>query len=191
MYSGAGFVHRYWWAVLLAGGWLLFSLAARGDVTCTAYYPGWTQDYMPAASIDFTALSRVVHFALVPNADGSLNRAANDITPANVADLTSQAHAAGKKVLICVGGAATQAGFQAATATANLEKFVNNIVTFMATNGYDGVDLDWEPLEAPDLAQYAQLVTTLRGVLSGLPSHPLLTAAVASQPSFWRQPGGI
>src|SRR5215471_11009908 len=87
---------------------------ARADLWCTGYYPGWEQGVMPASTIDFAALTHIIHFSLVPNADGSFDSTVNVISPSNSSDIVSRAHAAGRKVLICVGGANTQAGFQAA-----------------------------------------------------------------------------
>ena len=78
---------------------------------------------MPASSIDYTALSHIIHFSLIPNADGTLNSGANGITSANSTDLVTRAHAAGLKVLICVGGAGSESSFQAATSSRQLARF--------------------------------------------------------------------
>ncbi len=106
---------------------------------------------MPASQIDFSAVTHVIHFSLLPNADGSVNSSANSVTVPNSTDIVSKAHAAGKKVLICVGGASTS--FQSATTPPNLPTFINNLTNFMAARGYDGIDLDWEPLLAADVAR--------------------------------------
>ena len=116
---------------------------------------------MPASSIDFTALTHIIHFSVVPNSDGTLDSSANSISTANSTDVVSQAHAAGRKVLICVGGAGTESLFQGATSPANLPVFINNLTNFMATRGYDGVDIDWEPLPSTDAQQYTNLVIGL------------------------------
>jgi chitinase len=166
---------------LLAAAVWLFNLTARADLWCTAYYPGWEQNSMPASTIDFTAVTHIIHFSLVPNANGTLNTSANTITVAGSADLISRAHNAGKKVLICVGGANTS--FQPATGSTNLSLFISNIVSFMSTRGYDGVDLDWEPLDPADTAQYTNLVNGLRTALNAITPRPLLTAAVALPPT--------
>ncbi len=100
--------------VLIGMCWLL-PFGALADLWTTGYYPGWEQYSMPASSIDFTALTHVIHFSLIPNADGSLNSSDNGITSANANDLISRAHAAGTKVIICVGGAGSESDFQAAT----------------------------------------------------------------------------
>ena len=167
--------------LLLLGAFHLSSFSAVADIWCAAYYPGYEQAYMPASNIDFAVVSHVIHFSLVPNSDGSLNSNANSITLLNSADLVTRAHAAHRKALICVGGASTS--FQGATASANLSAFISNLTNFMASRGYDGIDLDWEPLDASDALQFTNLVNGLRSALDAITPRPLLTAAVASPPT--------
>ena len=76
----------------------------------------------------------------MPSSDGTLNGSDNEVTSANSADLISRAHAAGVKVIICVGGSESEVAFSNATTTANLPTFINNVTNFMAMRGYDGVD---------------------------------------------------
>ncbi|HXS69210.1 MAG TPA: glycoside hydrolase family 18 protein [Candidatus Polarisedimenticolia bacterium] len=172
---------------LLLLGWSLFSLVARANMWSTGYYPGWEQGAMPASNIDFTALSHVIHFSLGPKSDGTLNSSDNSITTANSADIISHAHASGAKVLICVGGASTETLFQGATSN-HLSAFINNLTNFMASRGYDGIDVDWEPLPASDTRQFTNLVNGLRSALNGFPQHKLLTAAAGAYPSFGDPP---
>ncbi len=171
-------------AMLLSGVVCVSSFAARADLWTTGYYPGWEQAGMPASTIDFTALTHIIHFSVVPNTDGTLNSSANSISTANSADIVSQAHAAGRKVLICVGGAGTESLFQGATSPANLPVFINNLTNFMATRGYDGVDIDWEPLPSTDAQQYTNLVIGLRSALNAFFQHELLTAAAGAYPPY-------
>src|SRR6516164_8839571 len=86
---------------------------AETNLWCTGYYPGREQSAMPASEVDFAALTHVIHFALLPDSDGTLNYNANQITSANSADLIAHAHAAGRKALICAGGADSESGFRA------------------------------------------------------------------------------
>jgi chitinase len=162
----------------------LLSIITHAEIWRTGYYPGWEQASMPASNIDFTALTHIIHFSVVPNSNGSLNSNANGVTTANSADVVSRAHTAGVKVIICVGGADSESAFQAATSIANLPVFINNLTNFMATRDYDGVDIDWEPLPAADAQQYTNLVTGLRSALNGFPQHKLLTAAVGAYPPY-------
>jgi chitinase len=138
---------------------------------------------MPASSIDFGAVTHIIHFSLVPNSNGTLDNSANGITSANSSDIVSHAHAAGRKVLICVGGADSQIGFQGATTAANRGAFITNLVNFMSNRGYDGIDVDWEPLEPADANQFTNFVNGLRATLNAITPRPLLTAAIASPPT--------
>ena len=139
---------------------------------------------MPATNIDFTTLTHVIHFSVVPKANGTLDSSANTISAGNSAAVVSAAHAAGRKVLICVGGAGSESLFQSATSAANLPVFINNLTNFVATRGYDGVDIDWEPLPSMDAQQYTNLVNGLHSALNGFSQPKLLTAAVASYPPY-------
>src|SRR6266404_1221457 len=111
MRSAKAVVSRAALAVFLGSACALLCLTSRADFWCTGYYPGWEQSSMSASNIDFTAVTHIIHFSLVPNLDGTLNSSANSVSAANSADILSHAHAAGRKVLICVGGASSQAGF--------------------------------------------------------------------------------
>jgi chitinase len=166
----------------------LSAVTACAGLWSTGYYPGWEQGSMPASNIDFTALTHIIHFSVIPNTDGTLNSSDNDVTIANSTDIVTRAHAAGKKVLICVGGADSESDFQAATSTANLPVFISNLTNFMAARGYDGVDIDWEPLTDADAGQFANLVNGLRSALNNFPQHKLLTIAAGAYPPYGDSP---
>jgi chitinase len=147
---------------------------------------------MPASNIDFTVVTHVIHSLVTVNPDGSLNATGNGVTAANSADLVSLAHTAGRKVLICVGGAVTNAGsevsFLGATSSTNLPTLINNLTNFMATRGYDGVDIDWEPFYASDIPQFTNFVNALRSALNTFHPSKLLTAAVGAYPPYGDSP---
>jgi chitinase len=171
-------------ALLLVSALVAYANSARAAFWTTGYYPGWEQAGMPASTIDFSTLTHIIHFSVVPNSDGSLDSSANNITTANSADLILQAHAAGRQVLICVGGGGTESLFQGATSAANLSSFINNLTNFMAARGYDGVDIDWEPLPSTDVQQFTNLVNGLRVALNGFSQHKLLTVAAGAYPPY-------
>lgn len=170
--------------------WGVCKMAGQEAVRVTAYYAGWLQGeknsgYLPAENIDFSALTLVVHFALVPQRDGTLNETGNGVTEYNASALTTRAHRAGKKVLISVGGWASEEAFLGATAPANRARFITRLVSLMQSRSYDGIDVDWEPLAAADAIQYAAFITELRASLDRHRPRPLLTAATSwSAPVF-------
>jgi chitinase len=148
----------------------------------TAYYGGWqlgngSNGYLPVSKVDFTAMTDVVHFALVPRPDGSLDSAGNSITSSGSHALINAAHAVGTRVLISIGGWNSEPGFVGATGPQNLTKFVMNISLFMTSRGYDGIDIDWEPISPQNYRQFVELVKTLREAIG--PSFLLVTTAGA------------
>ena len=157
----------------------------RAGLWSTAYYAAWMQDYMPASQVDFTTLTHVIHFAVVPNVDGTLDSDYSTVTLANSTVVVGRAHATGTKALISVGGTETAGGFRGATSAPHLAAFITNIIAFATSRGYDGVDLDWEPLEASDAASYSNLVHGLRTALNAINPRPLLTAATATEPALF------
>ena len=162
---------------------LLFAVTARADLWRTGYYPGWEQGVMPASAIDYSALTHIVHFSAVPNNNGTLNTSGNSLSAGNSSSIVNAAHAAGKKVLVCIGGAGTQTGFQAATGSTNVTTFINSITNLMRSRGYDGVDIDWEPLDPGDANQFTNFINGLRTKLDTINPRPMLTAAVALPPT--------
>lgn len=123
------------------------------------YYAGWTSTALPPAAIDFSALTQIQNFSAVPNVDGTLNLTQNHLSPT----LLAAAKAAGVTTLLSIGSANTAVGFRGATS--NMATFVANIVALSA--GYDGVDIDWEPLEPTDYPTYTKLIIALRAALPG------------------------
>ena len=159
-------------------------MVAPAATWVTGYFPGWEQASMPASNIDFLTITHVIHFSVVPNADGTLDSNANIVTVGNSADVVMRAHAVGRKALICVGGGGTESLFQGATSTVNMSAFINNLTNFMTTRGYDGIDIDWEPLPASDALQYTNLVKGLRSALNAFSQPKLLTVAAGAYPPY-------
>ncbi|MFI5251257.1 MAG: Ig-like domain-containing protein [Bacteroidota bacterium] len=171
---------------------ILFSsnLRAQTNIWVSAYYAGWQQGYnnygyLPAQNVDYSAVTHIFHFALVPHNDGSLDDASNSVTAFNANALIPLAHAAGKKVIITVGGWGTDVNFRSATNPATLPVFVSNLVNLMQARGYDGIDIDWEVLASSDSTQYKAFITSLRTALDGISPRPLLTAATQWEPAIF------
>ncbi len=165
----------------------LLAVSLHAQLWTTAYYPGDAGRTLPVAEIDFSTVTHLVHFAAIPNPDGSLNLSANGIVRPAADALIVRAHAAGRKVLICVGGAETAPGFRAATSPAHRAAFASAVVKLMAQWGYDGIDLDWEPLAASDFPAFTNLVRDLRAGMDGYPGK-ILTAAASAYPIYGDPP---
>jgi chitinase len=168
------------------------STAYAKDMWISAYYGGWAQGCgyvgnMQADKIDYSAVTHIIHFAIQPLPDGSIDDTTLCITPENSAALIKHAHAAGKKVLVSVGGEYTENAFLSATNDTNREKFINNLIHFITIRGYDGIDLNWEPVAPSSKPQVTSLIVELRTALDAITPRPLLTAAVVWEPDLFAQ----
>jgi chitinase len=185
--KGAGFRSRACRTIVILLCWVS-TVTTQAGLWNSAYYAGWTQNDMPAQAVDFSATTHIIHFSVVPNTNGTLDFTPNTLTVGNSTDLVTRAHAAGVKVLLCVGGADSENGFLGATSAGTLSTFLTNLVSTMTTRGYDGIDVDWEPLPSTDFAQFTNLVSGLRTALNGFSPPKLLTAAVGAYPPYGDSP---
>jgi len=169
---------------------LAASAAGAQAVWVTGYYPGWRQSRLPPASIDFDAVTHLVHFSVVPRPDGTLNAAVNMLTPANIAGAVAAAHAAGKRILFTVGGQDTREAFEGAIDASHRDAFINALVAFLRDNDYDGIDVDMEDVTPRDVRDYARFIRELRARLDVFTPRPLLTAAALWQPELFAELSG-
>ncbi len=129
------------------------------------YFPIWNSNAgYTVSDIDFTVVTHVAHFAVVPRGDGTI--AIPDWGRFPDANLVTTAHANGAKVVLVVGGDHAEAtrGFSTMAASPRArERFVAELVNLLDRQGYDGVDLDWEfPQSDADRANLTALVRGLR-----------------------------
>jgi len=173
---------RLWCTFVLA---LLPVAASAGDFIfgdnfdppwVAGYYVGYQKDLYPIADVDFAALTHLFVGRVWPNNEGTLDTTF-DIYAVNgpkfATAATAAAHAAGIKTVLMVGGAGVYSWTSAASATYRAT-FVAKLVDAMNAYGFDGLDLDWEPLAAADEPELTALAQALRQARPGL----ILTAPV-------------
>lgn len=149
--------------------------------TVLAYFPVWVrgEGYTPE-NIDFSVVTTVAHFSVVPSADASVSPYAGGRFPDPT--LVSTAHAAGARVVLVLGDdqASTAAAFSAVVADAGRRgTLVANMMSLVVGLGYDGINLDWEfPKTPADGSGLTALVHELRTALG--PTRSLSLAAASS-----------
>ena len=135
------------------------------------YHVGYQSTLYPTANVDFAALSHVIIGPVTPNADGTVN-VSFDITdvegPIWATAVAAAAHSANRKALLMVGGAGSIDGWRGAASVANRSTFVTNLVELADNIGADGLDLDWEPLDPGDYANFTALARALRASNSSM-----------------------
>jgi len=155
------------------------------------YYTYWSKynnaPYTYSADqISYGHLTHIAHafVLLTKEADGTLKVPQGFLEPA----LITQAHAAGVKVLVSIGGGDGIQGprfNRMARVEAYRQAFVHNVRAFLAANGYDGVDIDWEVPNAKDLSNCTTLMQELRNELPA--GQWLISMATPSDPRSWGQ----
>lgn len=154
--------------------------AAEPSVWVTGYYMAANQSgALTPDKIDFSAITHLVHFSVVPNPDGTLPET---ITPAQSADVVTRAHKAGVKVLICLGGASSGPAIGQAIAPATRAALVRNLVRWTAARGYDGIDIDMEPILPADEPDFIAFVQELRAAMKATNPKWLLTIPASGEP---------
>lgn len=160
---------------------LLFSVSSFAQTTpvVAGYYTSWRVFTYPPSQIPMTKVTHILHSFAYPDASGNINHPSYFLDP--VPQLTQLAHNAGRKVFVALGGWSDSGGFSPmAASSATRANFINNITTFCLTNGYDGVDLDWEyPANDTDKQNLNLLVTELKAHWAQVAPNLGLSIAVA------------
>jgi len=159
------------------------ALHAANHRVLAYYYYGDKSNSIPynASTIPYHQLTHIVHANIspAPQADGTLGVPTTFLEPA----LITRAHKAGVKVLVSVAGPPYL--FATINASATLRAaFAQNLANFARSNGYDGIDFDYEvPYDQTEATNFTLMVQSLR---SNLPAGQfLISAAVTSNPGSW------
>lgn len=142
------------------------------------YYPSWKQAEFGPAKIRWENLTHINHAFTKPDAEGNLVVPPDYLYP----ELVAAAHARGVKVVMSMGGWGNCDGFAPTAADpAKRQKLFGQILDFCKTNGYDGVDIDWEFVAgAKEREDFTLFVKELSARLKAQSPPLLLTAAVPS-----------
>ncbi len=164
---------RYFLLVLL---WCFLPQTAAAQFRVVGYYPSWQRYDLPAPAVMFQHLTHVNQAFAWPLADGSISGYSDLLDP----DLISAAHQAGRKVLVALGGWGNSDGFAPMAADSAIRaRFVQNLVAYMRTNGFDGADIDWEtPGNSSERGSLLSLVKDLRAGFDAEGAGWLLTMAI-------------
>lgn len=113
------------------------------------YYVGYHRTIQPPDKVDYRAMTHIAVGAVVPRTDGTFETHfyIGDDGPAWAKEVAQRAHDAGIKAILMVGGAGSIDGFRATADPAVRAAFVSNLKTMVEEWGFDGLDLDWEPLD--------------------------------------------
>ena len=127
------------------------------------YYVGYLANRQPIEAIDWGGLTHLAVGIVLPKNDGSLDMgSAFDATKR--AQIIQNGHAKGRKVLAMIGGENTGPQWFEASSK-NRANFISSLKKLVTNEGFDGLDLDWEPLETVQQPELLSLTKELRAAL--------------------------
>src|SRR5690554_3622353 len=165
------------------------------DIWITAYLATWQHNAGTAYSnwgdihtqdIDWDAFTHLIYFALNIGEDGRPSQSLKPEDRANfnedrIRAIVPAAHRNNSKILFSIGGSGNYKGFSSSITPENRTQFIHTIVNFIQNYGFDGVDLDMEPIRKTDLSNFYQFVLSLEAKLSAIKTwqgaKPLITIA--------------
>ena len=116
-----------------------------------------------------------MHFSADPTSSGGVEFSDLDAWSANEA--VTHTHNAGKKILISIGGWGSWSMFNRVIRYDSLRAvFIQSLIDFMNQYGYDGLDIDAEPINNAGRWQ-----TFIRELRAAMPPGKLLTCAVMTE----------
>jgi chitinase len=142
----------------------------------TAYYAGWAKfnsTPVDIPQIDFTCATHWVFFTMSPTSGGTFDGTGSGIDAARMQQFVNAAHGAGRKAIIGTGGW----GSDYTGCVTNVTTSVNFLTNLMKTYGFDGVDIDWEPVPSAQYTNYAAWVKALKTAMLAVNSQAVLMEA--------------
>ncbi|AHG87656.1 glycoside hydrolase family 18 [Gemmatirosa kalamazoonensis] len=137
----------------------------------SGYYTGYQRDLYPETSVDFTYMTHVIVGAALPKSAGGVDTAFfvdNVNGPKMARNLTARAHQYGRKAIMMLGGDGFHSQLVSATSSTYRATFVANLVKVVNTLGFDGIDVDWEPVDDVDKPAVLQFLKDLRAAKPGI-----------------------
>jgi chitinase len=151
------------------------------------YYASWDATRYPISEIDWSGLTHIAMAFYTPRPDGSLSLMGGDASVEK--NLVAAAHQNGVKAVASIGGADSQADFKTATASGTVAAFASRLVALLTTTGYDGIDIDWEPMDKADEPAIIDIATRIRqGKPEALITLPIGEINVNMQPDLTGYP---
>lgn len=150
----------------LAMGCAMSAQAAADKVI--GYYPYWSQysQFYPK-DIRYNTVSNIHYVSLMPSESGTV-AFADENDAENFKTLVSLSKENGVKLIVSVGGIEAEGNLKAIAASEELlPQFVSNVKSWVAENGGDGIELDWQNLTTEDTEGYAKMLGALVDGMDG------------------------
>ena len=171
--------HHFLWATLAI---LLARPAGASDKVFVGYLMG------NGDKVDYRLYTHVCHAFLGASGDGTV-KPGRDVPSREV---SADAHKAGAKVLLSLGGGGGEKPFQAMIKSPEAEaRYVKGVIGLVDAFDYDGIDFDWEyPDTEAEVAGFERMTRAFRAGLDELGKakgrHLAITMAASADPGTLR-----
>jgi chitinase len=138
---------------------------ATNPIWVMGYYIGYHRALQPPDKVDYSAMTHIILGPAIPTTSGAWETHfyVGDVEgPAWAKETVQRAHAADIKAILMLGGAGQVDGFLATSNPAVRAAFVRNLKAIVEEYGFDGVDLDWEPIGPGDRTTALALMEALQ-----------------------------
>jgi hypothetical protein len=122
------------------------TLTVPGTGQSVAFWLAWSGG-IQESQIPWNDVTQVDLFALKTTDGTGLDTTSNGLSRMNVPAWTAMIHQHHRLAFVSIGGSNDENWVNACN-TANIAGFTTNLVTYMVSNGFDGVDIDIESLNA-------------------------------------------
>jgi hypothetical protein len=128
-------------------------------------YPGWIQASIPPGKFYFAPWTIISDFGLWPTRTGGI--AVGDMESlSNIPPVVAAARKAGKTVIMAVGEQGQGFDFSGGASPRYRRSLIKNIVSYVSTYDFEGVDIDWEEDVPQNQHDYVALIKGLRSALN-------------------------
>jgi len=161
---------------------------ATNPIWVMGYYIGYHRAMQPPDKVDYPAMTHVILGPAIPTTSGTWETHfyIGDVEgPAWARETVQRAHAAGTRALLMLGGAGSVDGFLATSNPSVRAAFVSNLKSIVEAYGFDGVDLDWEPLNPSDRSTAIALMQALQAPNALPRSNTIYTLPVGWNNMNW------
>lgn len=172
------------------------------EIWVSAYLASWDhhvdgEGHLPAEEIDWDAFTHLIYFHIFPTVEGIFPESVDDfdtpgyITSSRVNNIVTAAREHNTPILIAIGGWGTYDQFSNAIRPENRKVFIAGIMNILNRWGFDGIDVDMEPIRNEDVENYKDFIKELhqamQEVVTSMGSSPLLFAATEWQPEMFNE----
>jgi len=155
---------------------------AKEQLVRGAYYLTLYEGALPPDKIKYDYYTHIFHAFAVPDARGALKEIPGQLPGKQ---LVEKAHASDTRVILSVGGGMVTVFPEVVANEESYQHLLKGLLSFVADNDYDGIDLDWEhPMNEADKKNWSRLIRELRAGMDTLAQangkHYELTSALTS-----------